>query len=94
MQGQRYTVTENIVSSVLGDRHRRKRKPCGPFVRTVQADYPNVEVPGTADASKDTEPPKIGGVHKRRVLGETYSIPVGVYSNFTVGDDSLGYSLA
>lgn len=83
-----------LTTCVLGDRHRRKRKPCGPFVRAVQADYPNIEVPGTADASKDTEPPKIGGVHRRRVLGETYSTPGGIYSNFTVGDDSLGYSLA
>ncbi|KAF9807222.1 hypothetical protein IEO21_08315 [Rhodonia placenta] len=63
-----------------------------PIVRTVTADYPNVEVPGKADESKDNGPPRIGGAHTRRLLGETYAAKA-IHVHYVVGDDGMAYNL-
>lgn len=62
-------------------------------IRTVRADYPNVDIPGKNVASQKPQPPKIGGAHTRRQLGEKYVSPDTIYVNYLVGSDGIGYNL-
>ncbi|OSX63083.1 hypothetical protein POSPLADRAFT_1056431 [Postia placenta MAD-698-R-SB12] len=62
-------------------------------IRTVRADYPNVDIPGKNVASQKPQPPKIGGAHTRRQLGEKYVSPGTIYVNYLVGSDGIGYNL-
>lgn len=84
-----------LATSHLGNELFKLRnigEPSTPIVRTVTADYPNVEVPGNADESKDNGPPRIGGAHTRRLLGETYAAKA-IHVHYVVGDDGMAYNL-
>lgn len=67
-------------------------KPAQPFELTVENHYPNLEIPGREPKNKN-DPPQIGGAHIRRVLGDKYVIPEGVFIDHVVGADTLGYKL-
>ncbi|OSX63086.1 hypothetical protein POSPLADRAFT_1141658 [Postia placenta MAD-698-R-SB12] len=82
-------------SRITGDelfRRRNTGKPSVPAVRTVTHDYPNVKIPAE-DNTGDKQPPKIGGAHPCRVLGEKYRLNAAIYIDYIVGTDGMGYNI-
>lgn len=80
---------------MMGDEFFRRRntgKPSAPAVRTVTHDYPNVKIP-EEDNTGEKQPPKIGGAHPRRVLGEKYRLNEVIYIDYIIGADAMGYNL-
>ncbi|EED84252.1 predicted protein [Postia placenta Mad-698-R] len=97
--GQKITgnlALQLLATSITGDelfRRRNTGKPSAPAVRTVTPDYPNVKIPGE-DNTGEKQPPKIGGAHPRRVLGEKYRLNAAIYIDYIIGTDGMGYNLA
>ncbi|KAF9801351.1 hypothetical protein IEO21_10142 [Rhodonia placenta] len=84
-----------LATSITGDelfRRRNTGKPSVPAVRTVTHDYPNVKIPAE-DNTGDKQPPKIGGAHPCRVLGEKYRLNAAIYIDYIVGTDGMGYNI-
>ncbi|KAF9804290.1 hypothetical protein IEO21_09433 [Rhodonia placenta] len=86
---------QTMMTSMMGDEFFRRRntgKPSAPSVRTVTHDYPNVKIPDE-DNTGEKQPPKIGGAHPRRVLGEKYRLNEVIYIDYIIGADAMGYNI-